>query len=177
MGSAAVTRATVHDELERVRHDLRDLVDSATARDMRRRTDGTRWTNRQLLFHMLLGYFVVRAVLPLTRILGQAPAGVSRAFARTLNAGSRPFHVVNYLGACAGAWVLSGRRLLRAADRTFAALHRRLDRESEESLARAMHFPVDWDPFFTDTMTVLQVYHYGTEHFDFHRRQLTLGGR
>jgi hypothetical protein len=102
---------------------------------------------------------------------------VSRAFARTLNAGSRPFHVVNYLGACAGARVLSGRRLLRVADRTLDALHRRLDRESEETLARAMHFPVDWDPFFADPMTVLQVYHYGTEHFDFHRRQLTLGGR
>jgi hypothetical protein len=126
---------------------------------------------------MLLGYFVVRAVLPLVRMLGRAPDGVSRAFARTLNAGSRPFHLVNYLGACAGARVLSGRRLVRAAERTLAALHRRLDRESEESLARAMHFPVDWDPFFTDTMTVLDVYHYGTEHFDFHRRQLTLGGR
>jgi hypothetical protein len=37
-----------------------------------------------------------------------------------------------------------------------------------------MHFPVGWDPFFCDTMTVGQVYRYGTQHYDFHRPQLTL---
>ena len=34
--------------------------------------------------------------------------------------------------------------------------------------------PVGWDPFFTDRMSVAEVYHYGTLHFDYHRRQLTL---
>jgi hypothetical protein len=37
-----------------------------------------------------------------------------------------------------------------------------------------MHFPVRWDPYFKDSMTVLEVYHYGTQHYDHHRRQLTL---
>lgn len=37
-----------------------------------------------------------------------------------------------------------------------------------------MQFPTRWDPYFRDTMTVLAVYHYGTEHYDHHRRQLTL---
>ena len=37
-----------------------------------------------------------------------------------------------------------------------------------------MHFPVRWDPFFTTTMTLADVYHYGTQHYDFHRAQLTL---
>jgi hypothetical protein len=37
-----------------------------------------------------------------------------------------------------------------------------------------MHFPTRWDPYFRDTMTVLDVYHYGTEHYDHHHRQLTL---
>jgi hypothetical protein len=38
-----------------------------------------------------------------------------------------------------------------------------------------MHFPVGWDPFFRDTMTLEQVYRYGTQHYGFHRAQLTLG--
>ena len=38
-----------------------------------------------------------------------------------------------------------------------------------------MYFPVRWDLFFADTMSVADVYHYGTQHYDFHRAQLTLG--
>ena len=37
-----------------------------------------------------------------------------------------------------------------------------------------MHFPVGWDPYFRDFMTMLEVYHYPTQHYDHHRRQLTL---
>jgi hypothetical protein len=40
-----------------------------------------------------------------------------------------------------------------------------------------MHFPVGWDPFFRDTMSLADVYRYGTEHFEYHRRQLTLDER
>lgn len=60
-------------------------------------------------------------------------------------------------------------------DRTVRALQRRLDRENPQSLALRMHFPTDWDPYFRPTMSVLEVYHYATEHYEHHRRQLTLG--
>ena len=53
-------------------------------------------------------------------------------------------------------------------------LHHRLDAETEGSLDRRMHFPVQWDPYFADMMTLADVYHYGTQHYDFHRAQLTL---
>jgi hypothetical protein len=33
---------------------------------------------------------------------------------------------------------------------------------------------VGWDPYFKDMMTLGDVYHYGTQHFDHHRAQLTL---
>jgi hypothetical protein len=135
---------------------------------------GTRWSNGQLLFHMLLGYGVVRSLLPLVHTLGRLPDGFSRAFAGALDAATRPFHVVNHFGARAGATVLHGPRLTAQVDRTIDALHRRLDAETETSLARSMHFPNGWDPYFTDTMTVLEVYHYGTLHFEHHRAQLTL---
>ncbi len=58
-------------------------------------------------------------------------------------------------------------------DRTIRARQRSLVAETERSLALTMHFPTDWDPYFTPTMTVLDVYHFGTQHFDHHRRQLT----
>jgi len=60
-------------------------------------------------------------------------------------------------------------------DRVIAALHRRLTSETADDLARGMHYPTRWDPFFKDVMTLADAYHFPTEHFDFHRRQLSLG--
>jgi hypothetical protein len=62
----------------------------------------------------------------------------------------------------------------RTFDQVIASLHRHLDAETDTALARGMRFPTRWDPFFTDVMTLTDVYHYATQHFDFHRRQLTL---
>jgi hypothetical protein len=121
---------------------------------------------------MVFGYLIVRTLMPLVHVLGRL--GWSRRFATTLNAARRPFHVINYLGSCGGGQLLSVRMMSRLMDRTVNALHRRLDTETASSLALTMHFPPDWDPYFRPTMTVLDVYHYGTEHFDHHRSQLTL---
>jgi len=87
---------------------------------------------------------------------------------------SAPSAELNYLGGCGGALVFHGPRLTRQLDHSIDLLHRRLDAQTEEALGRRMHFPVGWDPFFRDTMTLEEVYRYGTQHYDFHRRQLTL---
>ena len=167
-------RQSIHDDLERVRADLHHLVDRATAAELRRRTDGTRWTNGQMLWHMAFGYLLVRRLLPLARLFGRLPDPFSRTFAAVLDAGTGLFHHINYLGSCGGALVFHGPRLNRQFDHTIDVLHRRLDAEREAALGRQMHFPVGWDPFFSDTMTLEQVYRYGTQHYDFHRAQLTL---
>ena len=165
---------SVHDELERARDTFHRLARSASPEALRRPTDGTRWTNEQLLFHMLFGYLVVLRLLPLVRLLGRLPDRFSRVFSAVLNAVTVPYDRINYLGSCGGALVFRGPRLLRRFDRTVEALHRRLERETPETLSRRMHFPVRWDPFFEDTMSLLDVYHFGTQHFDFHARQLTI---
>jgi hypothetical protein len=167
-------RQSIHDELERVRVDLHQLVRDATAPELRRGTDGTRWTNGQMLWHMAFGFLIMRRLLPLVRLFGRLPDPFSRAFARVLNAGTRPFHTINYRGSCGGALVFHGLRLLNQFDHTIVVLHRRLDAETEETLRRSMHFPTGWDPFFRDTMTLEDVYRYGAMHYDFHRAQLTL---
>lgn len=172
--SQGFDRQSIHDELERVRLDLHQLVEQATASDLRRRTEGTKWTNGQMLWHMAFGYLIVWRLLPGVRLFGRLPDVFSRRFAAALNAGTRPFHVINYLGGRSGALVFHGPRLTRLLDRIVNRLHRRLDAETDESLGRRMHFPVDWDPFFADTMTVADVYHYATQHYEFHRAQLTL---
>jgi hypothetical protein len=164
----------IRSEMDRVRADFRNLVDSATVRELRMPTDGTKWTNEQLLFHMVFGYLLVRNLLVLVRGFSRLPDRASRRFAATLNAGTRPFHVVNYAGSLGGLRVLGYARTERLMDRTVGALQASLAHASEAELRRAMHFPVGWDPYFKDVMTIRDVYHYPTQHYDHHRRQLTL---
>jgi DinB superfamily len=166
-------RRDIDADLERVTADFHRLLDSATSAELRMATNGTRWTNKQLLFHMLFGFILVRALLPLVNGFGRLPPAFSRAFAAILNAGTRPFHVVNYLGALPGGTVLGSRAMGKLMDRTIERLRRGLARESERTLSLAMHFPVGWDPYFKEVMTIADVYHYPTQHYDHHRRQLT----
>jgi hypothetical protein len=170
-----MTRASIAEEMHDARKDFQRLVDGATTAELRKRSDGTRWTNDQLLFHMLFGYMVVRALLWLVRGFSILPSNFSRRFARALNAATRPFHVINYLGSLGGARVLGHGGMERVMDNVTDSLIQTLHRASEEQLARGMHFPVGWDPYFRDYMTVQDVLHYATQHYQHHRRQLTLG--
>jgi hypothetical protein len=159
--------------LERVAADFHDLLDSATPAELRAPTNGTKWTNGQLLFHMLFGFLLVGALLVLVKGFGRLPDAVSRAFAAALNAGTCPFHVLNYLCALPGARVLRGDAMGRRMDSAIGHLRASLGAESERTLAVAMHFPIGWDPYFKDVMTVADVYKYPTRHYEHHRRQLT----
>ncbi|MFI7679406.1 DinB family protein [Actinophytocola sp. NPDC049390] len=168
-------REVVHHELDAAQTTFHRLVDTATAADLRRQSIGTRWTNKQLLFHMLLGYLILRALTRLVRMFGRLPDGASRTFARILNAATKPFDVVNYLGSWAGGTTLTTHRMTVMFDHVIKRLHQRLDAESDADLARGMHYPTRWDPFFTDYMTLADVYRFPTRHFRFHERQLSFG--
>ncbi len=127
-------------------------------------SNGTKWTNDQLLFHMLFGYLIVRTLLILVRALARAPRSVSKQFAAVLNSAAAPFHVVNYVGSLCGARVLGHSGMNKAFDLVVAHLVTSLEKD----------FPVGWDPYFQEYMTIEDVYHYATLHYDYHRRQLTL---
>jgi DinB superfamily len=171
-----VDRDEIAAEMHRAAEDFRFLLDNATSAELRAGSRGTRWTNEQLLFHMLFGYLVVRNLRVLVWIFARLPDGFSRTFAALLNAGTRPFHTINYLGSLGGARVLGHARMERIFDRVVAALITSMNRQNPTGLARGMHFPTGWDPYFRDYMTMTDVYHYATQHYGHHRRQLTLPG-
>jgi hypothetical protein len=164
----------LQNDMEQARAEFAALVAHAAVQELRRRSNGTRWSNRQLLFHMVFGYLIVLRLLPLVRFFGRLPDRYSRRFAAVLDAATAPFHVINYLGSVGGGQVLTPTLMVRLLDRTVAALHRHLEAETDADLARRMHFPTRWDPYFRETMTLADVYSFGTQHFQHHRRQLTL---
>lgn len=153
--------------------ELESCLAAATPEWLRRRSAGTRWSNEELLYHMVFGYTVVLALLPLVRLFGRLPLPVNRGFARLLDAGTVPFDVVNYWGAKAGARVYNHRRMGARLRRLTSALERRLAGETDRRLERRMSFPERWDPFFRPTMSLADVYAYPIDHFDFHAGQLS----
>jgi hypothetical protein len=171
-----VDRAAIAGEMDDARAALHALLAAADPAGLRRRSDGTRWTNHELLFHCVLGYAVVRVLLPLVRLMGRLPAPVGRGWAALLNAAARPFHVVNYAGPVAAARVLPPARIDALGGRVIAGLQRALQRETEATLHRGMPLPTRWDPYFTEWMSLADVYRYATRHFEHHRRQLTFPG-
>ncbi|WP_245848444.1 DinB family protein [Lentzea kentuckyensis] len=157
-----------------MRETFRALLLGAAEAQLRRRSNGTHWNNRQLLFHMLLGFLIMRALLALAKLVARLPAWFGRGWARLLNVGAKPFDVVNFVGSWLGGSVMPRKAMVVLCDRTIAALHRRLDLENDRSLARGMPYPTRWDPFFREFMTVADLYRFPVQHFDFHREQLSL---
>src|SRR6478609_3469930 len=109
-------RQEVQREMEQARLTFRRIVAEASEEQLHRPSNGTRWTNRQLLFHMLFGYLLVRTLMPLVHTLGRL--GWSRRFAATLNAARRPFHLINYLGSVGGGQLLPTTATAALLDRT-----------------------------------------------------------
>ena len=170
-----VNRDDIAADLERARIEFHRLVEAAGPDDWGKPTRGTRWTNEQLLFHMVFGYMVVQRLLVLVRVFSRLPDPVSRTFANILDAATRPFHIINYYGSCAAAPGLQpaqNGRETRPRDR--APCNASSNREKDADFARGMHYPIRWDPFFEDFMTLEDVYRYPGRHFDFHAHQLTL---
>ena len=168
-------RGDIRDELDRARAEFRALAAESTPADLRRRSNGTRWTNRELLFHMVFGYLVTRNLRYLFAVMSRAPERIQHGFAGTLDAATRPFNLINYWGSRFGGRVLSLDRMVRWSDRVIDSLQRSLDAETDADLQRDMVFPTRWDPYFKPRMTRQDLYRYPTLHFDHHRRQLMLG--
>lgn len=172
---SVIDRQAITADLERARVEFHRLLDSAQRHDAwNEPTNGTRWTNEQLLYHMVFGYMVVQRLIILVKLFGRLPEPVGRGFARALNAATRPFDRINFYGSWAGALVYNRNRMGTKMDRVTGSLKRTLTRETDNALRRGMHFPSRWDPFFTDYMTLEDVYRYPGQHFDFHKQQLVL---
>lgn len=175
-GMPELTRVQSHiaAELEDARADFRRLLSLVDDDEWNKPTSGTRWTNEELLFHMVFGYMVVQRLLILVRLFGRLPEFVSRGFARMLNTATPLFDVINFYGSRLAATVYNRKRMAVKFDRVLDALERSLARESHDALRRGMYFPTRWDPYFRDYMTLADVYRYPWQHYDHHRRQLTL---
>ena len=174
MTEDVVDRRGIAAELDQARLELHYLLDRAGTADFER-TSMDAVDKRAALVPQGVWLHGGRATTAVGASSRPVACACCRSYAWLLNAASAPFHQINYYGSCAAARVYNRRRMAAQCDRVIARLQGKLAAEPERNFVLAMHFPVRWDPFFTDTMPLEAVYRYPTKHFDFHRRQLTLG--
>ncbi|WP_162164510.1 DinB family protein [Intrasporangium chromatireducens] len=170
MGLSQPTRAA----LEWVRDDYEDLVRDADPRHLEAPSHGTRWTNRELLFHMWFGQRIARVMVPVMGGFSRLPAAVSHRYATALTWATAPYEWVNYAGSVAGARFAGLERARRWMARDTDWLLRWGEGASDADLGRGMSVPAGWDPYFQPWMSRAELLTWAPEHYRHHRRQLTL---
>jgi hypothetical protein len=163
---------SVRNELEDTARAFHALLDSLTEEDLRKQSLNPGWTNGEILAHMIFGFTVVSALLPVERFWRRLPKESSRGFAWLLNISTGPFNWVNALGARMQGNVFTYQRLGKVFDRRLNSLLKQVDSIKPQEWQRGMYYPTRWDPNFDEFMTLEKVLRYPVIHFKYHLDQI-----
>lgn len=157
-----------------IAEDFRNIVSSARSGELDMPSNGTRWTNRQLLFHMALGQNIALAGIPLLGLFSRLPPPASRYWSKLLDSCARPYNWVNWAGSAAGGQVLKPERMRGMMDRTTRITVAWYDHADNKALGRGMTMPICWDPYFLPWMSRRDILEWAPKHYRHHRAQLSL---
>jgi hypothetical protein len=155
-------------ELEDSRLTFHTLLNSLSDEDLQKESRNPPWTNKQILFHMVFGFFLLPSLIVIVILFGRLPITFSKRFATMLNLAVRPFNVINSLGPRGGGKVFTRQGLSKGYDLVFALIVRLMQLIPEDELQRGMYYPTKWDPLFSDYMTLAEIFRFPMRHFYFH---------
>ena len=161
-------------DLEWIARDYAAILRSAHSEELDLPTNGTRWTNRQLLFHVLLGQRITRMVIVVMGVFSRLPPGASRLWSAGMSAATPLYHRINFLGPLVGARLVGSANLERQMESVTAQILRFQAKATPHDLHRGMTVASSWDPYFTDWMDRADVLAWAPKHYRHHRQQLTL---
>lgn len=162
----------IRNEFEVTREEYHSLLKSFSENDLKRRSNNQGWTNKEVLFHILLGFIVVTLLFPMVKLFAKLPNTYSKIFASMLNASTPIFNFLNAFGARIGGKIFSVSALDKKFSQTIDNLLRKLETVKEEEWEKGMYFPHKWDGLFDEYMTNEKLFHYPVSHFKFHLKQI-----
>ena len=166
------TKASIQTELEATHTTFHTLLDSLSENDLRKKSINPGWTNGEILAHMVFGFIILNALLPMVRLWGHLPRWMSKIFAGVLNAFTAPFNWINALGARLQARIFTYRRIGKIYDQVYFSLVKQINSIKDNEWERGMHYPTQWDSNFSDFMTIEKLFRYPVTHFNFHLEQI-----
>lgn len=168
----ATVPESIRAELESTRSTFHALLESLSEEDSRRPSLNPGWTNGEILAHILFGFIILNALLPMARLWGRLPKGSSKPFAWLLNISTGPFNWFNALGARMQGKVFTYQRIGKLCDSVCASLLKKVASIQDEEWEHGMYYPTQWDGNFSDFMTLEKIFRYPVIHFNFHRNQI-----
>jgi len=170
-GEGAAARL-IRADLDVTRATVRSLLDSFSKEDWRRQSLNPLLAHGEVMAHMVFGFVVVIALLPLTRLWGRLPKDSSRAFARMLNRFTGPFNRVNAFGARMQGRLFAPDRIGAVYDWAAGLLLKKAATIGDAEWGRGMYYPTRWDSNFSEFMTLEKLFRYPVTHFNIHLRQI-----
>jgi hypothetical protein len=170
----AASSDQVRADIEWIARDYLAILQTARIDELDLPSHGTKWTNRQLLFHMLLGQRITRMVIVIMAAFSRLPAGASRAWAKGMTAATPLYDRLNFAGGVVGGRLFTEARMERQMQAVTAKILHYYDHASPDQMARGMSIPPSWDPYFSTWMDRAQLMKWAPMHYQHHRRQLTL---
>jgi hypothetical protein len=164
---------SIRSELESTRKTFQTVLDSLSEGDLRRQSLNPGWTNGEILAHILFGFIILDALLPIARVWGRFPKSSSRPLAWLLNASTRPFNWINALGAHLQGRVFTYKRSGKLFDNIMNSLKKKVQSIKEEEWEHGMYYPTKWDSNFTEFKTLEKLLHYPVIHCNFHIGQIS----
>jgi hypothetical protein len=150
------------------------LLESISEEDWGKQSLNSGWSNGEIFAHILFGFSILNALLPMTRVWGKLPKETSKPFANLLNFLTKPFNWINALGARGQGKVFTYRNVGKVFDKTISSLISKANNISSDEWQSGMHYPTKWDPNFSDFMTLEKLFLYPIAHFKLHQNQIAL---
>ncbi len=171
-GQSRGRKDSLRSELEASRMAFHTLLDSLSDADLKKKSHNTAWTNKHIVVHMAMGFFILPSLLLVALLFGRLPKPLSKLFALLLTVTTLPFNWINALGPYLGGTVFTRTSLGKTFDWFHARIVQLVQSIPEEELKRGMYYPTPWDPLtFQDSMTLEDIVRIPTRHFTFHLEQ------
>ncbi len=167
-------RIELRADLERAREEFHSLIGSLSEESWTQPSHNSGWTNGQVVFHILLGFILVRPLASLLILFGQLPEVCSKIFSGILNFATPLFNRINAIGPRIGARLLGRAGVIRKFDEVHAVLLTRLDRLQPRHWTMTMHYPTRWDPRFKTDMRLEDLFQYPITHLRHHQIQVRI---
>src|SRR5262249_5910457 len=166
-------RTELRADLELAGQEFHTLMGSLPEQAWTQPSHNSGWTNGQVLFHILLGFILVRPLAALFILFGQLPMVCSKVFARILNFATPLFNQINAMGPRIGARWLGRAGIIRKFDQVHGALLTRVDRFEPRHWNLTMRYPTRWDPpRFRTLMSLEDLFRYAVAHLRHHSAQV-----
>lgn len=165
-------KASLRGELEAARIAFHLLLDSLSDQDLARSSQNPAWTNRQIIFHMVLGFCLLPSLSLIGLVFGRLSPTYSQIFAGLLNSLTRPFNVINAAGAYGGGLVFTRAGLGKTFDVVYALSLQIANHIPTKDWTHGMYYPADWDPLFSSYMTLEDIFRFPVRHFYSHVKQI-----